>query len=139
MIESCPYKNRIHALGLLADPRPAYHALDLLVIPSINEGLANTLLEAMASGIPVLTNSMACGPEEVITNNVDGFIRRMEFPEEISNEVDSILEKSDELVSIANEALTTITEKWSIQAMTKSYVKTYQFMTEESPEIQRFL
>ncbi|MBI3874467.1 MAG: glycosyltransferase, partial [Verrucomicrobia bacterium] len=39
---------RIHLTGFQEDPRPFYRAMDLLVAPSVHEGLSNVVLEAMA-------------------------------------------------------------------------------------------
>lgn len=46
------------------DDMPAlYRALDLFVLPSLREGISNTLLEAMASGRPVIATSVGGNPE----------------------------------------------------------------------------
>ena len=40
--------------------------LDLFVLPSINEGISNTLLEAMASALPVIATKVGGSPELVV-------------------------------------------------------------------------
>ncbi len=49
-----PFASRIHFAGLQRDPRPWIRSMDLLVIPSVNEGLSNALIESMACGVPAL-------------------------------------------------------------------------------------
>ena len=53
------------------DPRPAYAAADLLVLPSAREGFSLSCAEAMATGTPVLRTRTA-GSEELIVENVTG-------------------------------------------------------------------
>lgn len=49
-----------------------YQILDVLVLPSLSEGLPNTVLEAMSFGIPVLATSVGGVPE--IINNENGIL-----------------------------------------------------------------
>jgi UDP-glucose:(heptosyl)LPS alpha-1,3-glucosyltransferase len=46
---------RVRPLGPLEDPRPAYAAADLLVHPTFYDPCSLTTLEALASGLPVVT------------------------------------------------------------------------------------
>jgi len=45
---------RVHFLGELADPRPAYAAATLFVLPSFREGLPTVVLEAAAMELPTV-------------------------------------------------------------------------------------
>lgn len=47
------------------------NAMDVFVLPSLNEGMSNTLLEAMACGLPVLATDVGGNPE-IVENNVNG-------------------------------------------------------------------
>ncbi|MCX7396138.1 MAG: glycosyltransferase family 4 protein [Planctomycetales bacterium] len=46
---------------------------DVLVLPSVFEGFGLVIIEAMATGLPVITSTHSCGPE-VIREAVDGFV-----------------------------------------------------------------
>jgi glycosyltransferase involved in cell wall biosynthesis len=50
-----------------------YRDSDLFVIPSVNEGLAQVLLEAMSSGLPVVASDMS-GADDCVTDGKEGFI-----------------------------------------------------------------
>ena len=46
---------------------------DVFVLPSLVEGFAHVIVEAMACGLPVITTDHTCGPD-VLTEGEDGFI-----------------------------------------------------------------
>ena len=45
---------------------------DCLILPSIEEGIANVVLESMAIGLPVISSN-CCRMNEVVKNNENGF------------------------------------------------------------------
>lgn len=51
----------------------ALHELDVFVLPSLNEGISNTILEAMATGLPVIATAVGGNPELVVDNET-GFL-----------------------------------------------------------------
>jgi glycosyltransferase involved in cell wall biosynthesis len=78
------YRNRVQAeiralglerhfawLGYTPDVAASYAAMDLLVLPSRSEGLPRTLVEALASGLPVVASDVG-GVREILTEPVLG-------------------------------------------------------------------
>lgn len=56
-------RGRVHFAGTSHDVPNLLNAMDAFVLPSICEGMSNTLLEAMASGLPVLATRVGGNPE----------------------------------------------------------------------------
>jgi len=55
----------VHLLGNRLDAPRVLRAFDLFVLPSRNEGISNTILEAMATGLPVIASRVGGNPELV--------------------------------------------------------------------------
>src|SRR5439155_17226016 len=64
---------RARFVGQVADVRPLMRAADLLVRPSLNEGMSNIVLEAMASALPVV-GTRTGGLKEKIEDGVTGLL-----------------------------------------------------------------
>ena len=67
--------DRVHLLGSLSDVTPAYAAADWLVHPTTEDTYAMVVLEAMASGLPVIVSSARfCGIAAELTHTVNALI-----------------------------------------------------------------
>jgi glycosyltransferase involved in cell wall biosynthesis len=64
---------RVHFPGYRARLLPVYAAFDLFVLTSRREGLPNSILEAMAMGLPVVTTDVA-GTKELVLHEQTGYI-----------------------------------------------------------------
>jgi glycosyltransferase involved in cell wall biosynthesis len=59
--------------GNLSDVRPALAAMDVFVLPSHEEGMSNALLEAMATGRPVVATAVG-GTGEIVADERTGLL-----------------------------------------------------------------
>ena len=73
LAKSCGMRERIHFTGMQPDIRRFYAAADAFVLPTLYDAFANTVLEAMACGLPVLTGNK-CGAVDIIENGKNGFV-----------------------------------------------------------------
>ena len=86
-------KEPVRFLGEVGDLRPIYAAADIFILPSIYDPFSNACLEALASGLPVIT-TRDNGFSEIIENGVHGSI--VDLPNNVSALRDTIRFWSDE-------------------------------------------
>ncbi|MBD3179063.1 MAG: glycosyltransferase [Candidatus Latescibacteria bacterium] len=76
-------EQKVRFLGPVKDVLSLYQAGDIFVLPSRQEGLSNSLLEAMSSGMKVVATGIS-GSSRVIENGISGLLVRPEEPEELA-------------------------------------------------------
>lgn len=77
-------KDKVHFLDAMSQEEvfEAMQNADVLLLPSLEEGIANVVLEAMAIGVPVISTDCS-GMREVVKHQVTGFV----VPEVDSKEI----------------------------------------------------
>ena len=87
----------IHFLGAINGVAKYYGAADIFVFPTLYEPFGNVHLEALASGLPVITSAMS-GGSEIITAGLDGdIIKDPTNPCEIADKIRSVIEQMREI------------------------------------------
>ena len=66
--------NRCHLNGPVENVVKAYQESSIFVLSSRFEGFGMVLIEAMACGLPVVSFDCPAGPDEIITDGVDGLL-----------------------------------------------------------------
>lgn len=81
---SFPERAVVEFRGWLDKPalRDMYRSADIFVNPSLYEGMPNTVLEAMASGLPVIASDIP-GNNELIRSNETGLLFDLATPEQL--------------------------------------------------------
>ncbi len=85
---------QIYCTGFVADTAPYYRAMDLLVLPTWREGFPNVVLEAAATGIPVVT-TLCTGSRDSVIPEVTGLLIPPGYPEAICEAVLKLLRDPD--------------------------------------------
>jgi glycosyltransferase involved in cell wall biosynthesis len=124
-----PFHERIHVTGFRSDPEACYPALDLLVLPSTNEGMSNAAIEAMACGVPVLANSGA-GNEAIITHHHDGWVADLRSPDKLAAELGDRLANPANLRLAGENARQTVESRFSLRQMVDAYHRLYRRLAE---------
>ncbi len=86
-----------------AELEAAYQAADLFVFPSVAEGFGQVLLEALASGLPILSTTHTAAPD-LITDGVEGFIIEPRRPDLIAERIEWAVDHRAELAEMGHRA-----------------------------------
>jgi glycosyltransferase involved in cell wall biosynthesis len=84
-------ETRVQVLGWLDRPASVLHAGLLFVLPSRWEGFPNSLLEAMACGLPAVGFACDSGPTEIVRHELDGLLVAPEDVSALAAAIDRLL------------------------------------------------
>jgi UDP-glucose:(heptosyl)LPS alpha-1,3-glucosyltransferase len=92
---------RIHFAGALPKVTQIFHGVDGFALPSLFEPFGNVIMEALASGLPVLSSAQ-CGASEVLPESMQRFVvLNPTDVDEISRKTNALLDADSELRAIA--------------------------------------
>ncbi len=99
---------------------------DVLILPSLSEGIANVVLEAMNVGLPVLSTDCG-GMKEVIEDGINGFLVPVRNPEAIAEAIQKFNVLSpEEIEQIRRNAHLTVDQLFNREQSVKDFVTLYQ-------------
>lgn len=110
----------VHFLGYQNNPFKYLKKAKFLVLSSINEGLPNVILEALACEIPVVSFDCPCGPRTIIENRENGILVENQNWNKLSEAMNEFVNdqklyqycKQNAKESIAPFLLDTIGKQW---------------------------
>jgi len=82
--------DRVRLLGEREDVPSILQALDVFVLPSLGEGMSNAILEAMATGLPVIATRVG-GNVELVRDGITGRLIEPRRPDVLAEALDAYL------------------------------------------------
>ena len=120
-------KDKIEFLGFKNNPANFYQEIDILIIPSLWEGLSIVALEAMASGVPIIASN-AGGLKEIIEAGKTGVLFESGNSKDLAKKILWAIENYDKINSMAEKAKTKV-ENFDIKKKAKKYERIYENFT----------
>jgi glycosyltransferase involved in cell wall biosynthesis len=120
----------IRFLGHVSDRVRLYQALDALLMTSDFEGTPMTLLEAMASGLPVVASSVD-GIAEVCTDGHDALLAPPRDVEKFTTALDKVIQGGGLRLQLGAKARETILERYEISGLTRKIEAIYDEVLSE--------
>ena len=95
------------------------------VLPSLSEGLSNTLLESMAAGVPVVATNVGGNPE-VVQEGRTGFLVSTQNPEALADRICRVLEDRALATRMGDAGRCRVSEHFSMERMLRDTERLYQ-------------
>ncbi|MDG3006781.1 glycosyltransferase family 4 protein [Paludisphaera mucosa] len=117
--------DRVQFVGAVPSPAEHLRAADLFVLPSVAEGMSNSLLEAMATALPCVVSGVG-GNTDLIAPGATGVLVPEATPEAWSGALLTLLENPDEARRLGRNALARVEAEFSLRAVVDRYVGLYR-------------
>lgn len=96
--------DRVRFEGYRDDPEHWFHTIDVLARPSLTEGMPLAVLEAMASGVPVVASDVP-GNRSVVDDGVTGLLIPARDPLALANALERLARSPDLRVTLRQRSL----------------------------------
>jgi glycosyltransferase involved in cell wall biosynthesis len=116
--------NRVHILGFQRNVYDYIAHCNVLLMPSLHEGLPYTLLEAMALGIPIIASRVG-GLAEVIQDESTGLLIPPQDVGALAQAICRLYRDPAFRAQLGNQARRLHQAKYSLEMMTERYLSVY--------------
>jgi sugar transferase (PEP-CTERM/EpsH1 system associated) len=122
--------DHVRFLGHRPDIERVFAALDIFVLSSVSEGLSNTILEAMASGLPVVATRVG-GADELVLDGVTGLLVPPQSAAVMADAIEALTADPERRRVMAAAASRRAFEEFAIDRMLQNYASFYQSIAQE--------
>ncbi len=125
MVKKMQLEKNVEFVGIIPHEKvlPYYQEATLFVFPSLNEGMSNAMLEALATGLPLVSTNTG-GASELVFENKNGFIIKFKNSADIAEKLDKLINNPKLIKDMSMESRK-IAEKMSWESVAKQYRKAY--------------
>ena len=122
-------KDRIHILGYIPNAWMVSGATDIFVMPSTaREGLARSVIEAMAQGVPAIVSDIG-GLPEIVRNRKDGFVVKGGDVEALANALDKLVSNEKLLNDFSKSAKERIEKSFNTLTTQEKLLSLYKVLS----------
>lgn len=115
----------VYPLGYVSDDKnivDVYNAADVFVMPSLSENLPNTIMEAMACGVPCVGFKVG-GIPEMIVHQKTGYVARYRDSSDLADGIRWALDA--DRAALCSQALRKVSHEYSQSAVAQRYIEVY--------------
>ncbi len=119
---------KVNALGSLSSQEKivdAYNAANIFVLPSLEDNLPNTVMEALSCGIPVVAFNTGGIPEMVDDGN-NGFLAEQKSSEQLADAMLRIIQNEIPYETLSENARKKVLKNFRFEKVAKQYLNVYR-------------
>lgn len=117
-----------YPLGYVNDTKKivdVYNAVDLFVLPSLSENLPNTIMEAMACGVPCVGFEVG-GIPEMIDHRENGYVAHYKDAQSLAAGMAWILDEETDYETLSKNCIHKVRTEYAQQRVAERYLDVYQ-------------
>jgi sugar transferase (PEP-CTERM/EpsH1 system associated) len=124
-IEASPaLRHRAILAGESNAPEDWLNALDVFTLPSLSEGMSNTILEAMATGLPSVVTTVGANPD-LVDDGKTGFLFKPRDAKALADRVITLAHQGSLRYELGGHARRKVELEFSLQRMMENYLNLY--------------
>lgn len=125
LIQSEGLGHRFHLMGPLSDVRAFLRAGDIFVLPSVTEAMPMSVLEAMATGLPVVATRVGDLPEMMASADI-GLLADPEDASGLASRIRKLAYDAQRRERMGRAARESAAASFGLASMTDGYVSAYE-------------
>jgi glycosyltransferase involved in cell wall biosynthesis len=116
--------DRVQFTGAVTDPAEMLRAADLFVLPSVAEGMSNSLLEAMATALPCVASGIG-GNTDLLDDGWTGLLVPANNSEAWASALIALIEDPARARSLGDQARQRIEDEFALPRVVDRYIDLY--------------
>lgn len=128
--QAAPLGSRFRFLGLRQDIPNLMAALDILTVPSLNEGMGRVLLEAGAAGIPVVASRVG-GIPDIVDNGETGLLVPPKDAKALAAALMELAQQPERRRLMGDTARAKVVPHYSLESMVRQIETLYEELLDE--------
>jgi len=97
---------------------------DLFVLPSLGEGISNTILEAMATGLPIVATNVG-GTPELVEHGVNGYLAESGDVDQLGSHISRLLKSKAQRKMMGQASLDLVRNRFDWKRTVDAYLGVY--------------
>lgn len=124
-IEALNISDKVVMLGNRSDVHRQMQEFDVFVLPSLAEGISNTVLEAMACGLPVIATDVGGNPD-LVKDKYNGYLVSSDDAQQMADKIASYVQDADLRRSHGQHSRARVEKEFSLTVMVDKYRDLYR-------------